>query len=96
LKFTPAGAKLFVNATAPAFSDCLIGMIAGRPSVEHLKIGVQNSVPAISNFNAIRVHDPIIPSTPLDDIYSKEASRGECSIAALFPIVAPTRPAGAN
>jgi hypothetical protein len=27
---------------------------------------------------------PIIPSTPLDDIYSKMTSRGECSIAALF------------
>jgi hypothetical protein len=27
---------------------------------------------------------PTIPSTPLDDIYSKMTSRGECSIAALF------------
>jgi len=26
-------------------------MIAGRPSVEHLKIGVQNSIPPISNSN---------------------------------------------
>ena len=35
-------------------SDRLIeyfGMIAGRPSVEHLKIGVQNSIPPISNGN---------------------------------------------
>ena len=30
---------------------------------------------------------PIIPSTPLDDIYSKKTSRGECSIAALFPLL---------
>ena len=26
-------------------------MIAGRPNVEHLKIGVQNSIPPVSNSN---------------------------------------------
>jgi len=35
----------------PARLIVCLCMIAGRPSVEHSKIGVQNSVPPISNFN---------------------------------------------
>jgi hypothetical protein len=50
----------------------------------------------VDGYDLVGSMTPIIPSTPLDDIYSKKTSRGECSIAALFPIVAPTRPAGAN